>query len=149
MVMESSNWAVSPRTRRSWNDFRRNAIIMKIDSIVLREVHMPLLHPFETSFGVTRQRRILLAEVQSEGLTGWGECTAGEHPFFSGESTDTAWQVMVNELGPMLAAESPDHGGQCPRIFRSVRGNPMAKASSTTRLHGSCRVGRTNRSAAR
>ena len=29
----------------------------------------------------------------------------------------------------MLAAESPDHGGECPRIFRSVRGNPMAKAA--------------------
>ena len=102
---------------------------MRIDSIHLREVHMPLVRPFETSFGVTRNRRILLAEVQSEGLTGWGECTAGERPFFSGESTDTAWQVLVHELGPMLAAESPEHGGECPRIFRSVRGNPMAKAA--------------------
>jgi o-succinylbenzoate synthase len=102
---------------------------MRIDAIILREVHMPLVRPFETSFGVTRNRRILLAEVQSEGLIGWGECTAGERPYFSGESTDTAWQVLVNELGPMLAAESPEHGGECPRIFHSVRGNPMAKAA--------------------
>jgi O-succinylbenzoate synthase len=102
---------------------------MRIDAIILREVHMPLVRPFETSFGVTRNRRIVLVEVQSEGLTGWGECTAGERPFFSGESTDIAWQVIVNELGPMLAAESPDHGGECPRIFRAVRGNPMAKAA--------------------
>ena len=103
---------------------------MRIDSIVLRELHMPLVHPFETSFGVTRDRRILLVEVQSDGLTGWGECTAGERPFFSGESTDTAWQVIVNELGPMLAsAENVEHGGECPEIFRTVRGNPMAKAA--------------------
>jgi O-succinylbenzoate synthase len=102
---------------------------MRIDAIILRELHMPLVRPFETSFGVTRNRRILLAEIQSEGLIGWGECTAGERPFFSGESTDTAWQVLVNELGPMLAAESPEHGGACPRIFRAVRGNPMAKAA--------------------
>ncbi|MGB7266465.1 MAG: o-succinylbenzoate synthase [Terracidiphilus sp.] len=102
---------------------------MRIDAIVLRELHMPLVRPFETSFGVTRNRRIVLAEIMSEGLTGWGECTAGERPFFSGESTDTAWQVMVNELAPMLAAESPEHGGECPRIFKSVRGNPMAKAA--------------------
>ena len=102
---------------------------MRIDAIILRELHMPLVRPFETSFGVTRNRRIVLAEIQSEGLTGWGECTSGERPFFSGESTDTAWQVMVNELGPMLAAESPEHGGECPRIFRAVRGNPMAKAA--------------------
>jgi O-succinylbenzoate synthase len=102
---------------------------MRIDAIILRELHMPLVRPFETSFGVTRNRRIVLAEIQSEGLIGWGECTAGERPFFSGESTDTAWQVLVNELGPMLAAVSPEHGGDCPRIFRAVRGNPMAKAA--------------------
>jgi o-succinylbenzoate synthase len=102
---------------------------MRIDAIILREVHLPLVRPFETSFGITRERRILLAEIQSEGLTGWGECTAGEHPFFSGESTDSAWQTIVNELGPMLAAEPPEHGGECPRIFRQVRGNRMAKAT--------------------
>jgi O-succinylbenzoate synthase len=102
---------------------------MRIDAIILREVHMPLVRPFETSFGITRERRILLAEIRSEGLTGWGECTAGERPFFSGESTDSAWQTIVNELGPMLAAEPPEHGGECPRIFRQVRGNRMAKAS--------------------
>ena len=103
---------------------------MRIDSIVLRELHMPLVRPFETSFGVTRDRRILLVEIQSEGLTGWGECTAGERPFFSSESTDTAWQVIVNELGPMLASvDVIDHGGECPELFRSVRGNPMAKAA--------------------
>ena len=102
---------------------------MKIDAIILRELHVPLVRPFETSFGVTSNRRILLAEVRSEGLTGWGECTAGEHPFFSAESTDSAWQVLLNELGPMLAASTPEHGGDCPRIFKLVRGNRMAKAT--------------------
>jgi o-succinylbenzoate synthase len=102
---------------------------MRIDAMILRELHMPLVRPFETSFGVTRERRILLAEVQSEGLSGWGECTVGERPFFSEESTESAWQVMVQELGPTLAAEHPEHGGDCPRIFRQVRGNRMAKAA--------------------
>jgi O-succinylbenzoate synthase len=102
---------------------------MRIDGIILRELHLPLVRPFETSFGVTRNRRILLAEVRSEGLTGWGECTAGERPHFSGESTDTAWQVIVNELGPMLASATVEHGGDCPKIFGVVRGNPMAKAA--------------------
>ena len=102
---------------------------MKIDAIILREIHLPLIRPFETSFGVTRDRRIVLAEVRAEGLIGWGECTAGERPFFSAESTDTAWQVIVNELGPMLAASPAEHGGDCPRIFHRVRGNPMAKAT--------------------
>jgi o-succinylbenzoate synthase len=102
---------------------------MKIDGIILRELHLPLVRPFETSFGVTTNRRIVLAEVRSEGLTGWGECTAGERPFFSAESTDSAWQVIVNELGPTLASAAPEHGGDCQKIFRLVRGNPMAKAT--------------------
>jgi O-succinylbenzoate synthase len=102
---------------------------MKIDAIILREVHMTLVRPFETSFGVTRKRRILLAEMKSEGLTGWGECTAGERPFFSEESTDSAWAAITQELGPMLAAETPEHGGDCLRIFRQVRANRMAKAT--------------------
>jgi len=102
---------------------------MRIDAIILRELHLTLVRPFETSFGVTRKRRILLAEIKSEGLTGWGECTAGERPFFSGESTDSAWAAIVNELGPMLAAETPEHGGDCPKIFRLVRHNRMAKAT--------------------
>jgi O-succinylbenzoate synthase len=102
---------------------------MRIDAIILRELHMPLVRPFETSFGVTRNRRVLLAEIKSEGLTGWGECTAGERPFFSAESTDTAWTVITQELGPMLNSEHPEHGGHCPRIFRQVRGNRMAKAT--------------------
>ncbi len=102
---------------------------MKIDAIILRELHLPLVRPFETSFGVTRERRILLAEVKSEGLTGWGECTVGEHPYYSEESTDSVLQVIVQELGPMLAAELPVNGGECPRIFRKVRGNHMAKAT--------------------
>jgi O-succinylbenzoate synthase len=102
---------------------------MRIDGIYLRELHIPLTRPFQTSFGVTKNRRILLAEIHSEGLIGWGECTAGERPHFSGESTDTAWQVIVSELGPMLAGASPEHGGDCPGLFGVVRGNPMAKAA--------------------
>jgi len=102
---------------------------MRIDAIILRELHMELVRPFQTSFGVTHKRRILLAEVHSEGLIGWGECTAGEHPFFSAESTDSAWQTIVQELGPTLAAASPLSGGDCPKILRHVRANRMAKAT--------------------
>ncbi len=102
---------------------------MKIDAIYLRELNLPLVRPFQTSFGITRDRRVLLAEIHSEGLIGWGECTAGEHPHFSEESVDSCWQVIVDELGPTLAASEPEHGGQMPKIFGLVRGNRMAKAA--------------------
>ena len=94
---------------------------MRIDGIVLRELQMPLVRPFQTSFGTTTNRRILVAEIRSDGLVGWGECTAGERPHFSGESTDTAWQVILSELGPMLANANVEHGGDCPNLFNVVR----------------------------
>jgi O-succinylbenzoate synthase len=102
---------------------------MKIDAIVLREIQLPLLKPFETSFGVTRERRVMLVEIKAEGYTGWGECVAGEHPWYSEETIDTAWHVAAQELAPALAQADPEHGGQCPRIFHQVRGNRMAKAA--------------------
>src|ERR1700677_2063878 len=102
---------------------------MKIDAIILRELHLPLVRPFTTSFGQTTERRILLVEIKGEGLSGWGECTAGEHPFFSDETTDTAWTMILHELAPLLAGSEPAHGGQCPEIFKRVRGHRMAKAA--------------------
>ena len=88
-------------------------VFVKIESVVLREIRMPLLQPFETSFGRTTERRILLVEVQSEGVTGWGECTAGEHPSFSGECTDTAWLILTNELIPALLHAEIDSALAC------------------------------------
>ena len=40
---------------------------MKIESITLREIQMPLVHFFETSFGRLYSRRILLLTVQLRG----------------------------------------------------------------------------------
>ena len=41
-----------------------------ITRIELREIRMRLLHPFETSFGVTQDRRILLVKVSDGSLDG-------------------------------------------------------------------------------
>ena len=103
--------------------------MLNIDVIHLREINMPLAQPFETSFGVTSSRRILLVELESEGLTGWGECVAGEHPYFSDEMIDTAWLITEAELAPRLLDADVERGGSCPRIFGQVRGHRMAKAA--------------------
>jgi O-succinylbenzoate synthase len=100
-----------------------------IDAIHLREIHMPLRFPFRTSFGVTTDRRILLVEIESDGLSAWGECTAGEHPFYSEESVDSAWTILASELAPALLGKEVFGGGSCPEIFKQVRGNRMAKAA--------------------
>ena len=103
--------------------------MIKVDAIHLREINMPLAQPFETSFGVTTARRILLVELECEGLRAWGECVAGEHPYFSDEMIDTAWIITVTELAPRLLEAEIEGGGDCPGIFRQVRGHRMAKAA--------------------
>jgi o-succinylbenzoate synthase len=101
---------------------------MQIEVVHLREINLPLAHPFETSFGVTTGRRILLIEVVADGVSGWGECVAGEHPYFSEETIDTAWLCTEQELAPKLLEGEVLYGGSCPKIFQQVRGNRMAKA---------------------
>ena len=103
--------------------------MLKIDAIHLREINMPLAYPFETSFGLTTGRRILLVELESDGLTAWGECVAGEHPYFSEEMIDTAWTITETELAPRLLEAELSHGGEVPHLFKPVRGNRMAKAA--------------------
>ena len=103
--------------------------MLNIDAIHLREINMPLAQPFETSFGVTTGRRILLVELEGDGLTAWGECVAGEHPYFSDETIDTAWMMVETELGPRLLEAEVEGGGSCPSIFKQVRGHRMAKAA--------------------
>ncbi len=102
---------------------------MKIDAIVLREVEMQLRTPVETSFGTLIRRRVLLVELLAEGLRGWGECVAGEHPRYSEETVDSAWSVLGRDLAPLLLASDPEHGGHCHAALRALRGNRMAKAA--------------------
>ena len=59
---------------------------MRVRKITLREIHLRLLSPFETSFGKTELRRIVLVEADVDGISGWGESTAGEGPFYSYET---------------------------------------------------------------
>jgi len=102
---------------------------MKIEAITLREIRMPLVHFFETSFGRTTARRILLVKLHAQGVDAWGECVAGEHPYYSEESIDTAWQVITSELAPALIGKRMEKGSECAALFARVRGHRMAKAA--------------------
>ena len=101
---------------------------MKIESVTLRELHMPLVHFFETSFGRVYGRRILLVSVESEGVRGWGECVAGEDPFYSSEWIETAWPTIKHYLAPALLQAEVHSGRDCAALFARVRGHRMAKA---------------------
>jgi len=94
---------------------------MKIESVTLREIQMPLVHFFETSFGRIYSRRILLVSVEADGVRGWGECVAGEDPYYSPEWTETAWPTIKHYLAPLLMQGELDAGRDCAARFARVR----------------------------
>jgi O-succinylbenzoate synthase len=104
-----------------------------IESIELREIHLPLLHPFETSLGRTVVRHVLLARVRDEdGAEGWGECTADEDPFYSAEWTQSAWSVIKSYLAPMTIGRTIESAADVLGLMKPVRGHRMAKAAVET-----------------
>jgi o-succinylbenzoate synthase len=101
---------------------------MNIELIAIRELKMRLKAPFETSFGVTHNRRILLVEVVADGVSGWGEVTTGETPSYNPETTDTAWHVISDFIAPLLTGKSIASAADIATLLAGIRGHEMAKA---------------------
>ena len=101
---------------------------MRLKKITLREIHLPLVEPFQTSFDTTTLRRILLLEADVDGTTGWGESTAGEDPYYSYETVETAWHILRDYLWPLLKGREFATAGEVFDLFKRVRGHNMAKA---------------------
>ncbi len=102
---------------------------MKIEAITLREIRMPLVHFFETSFGRTYSRRILLLTAHCEGVDGWGECVAGEDPFYSSEWVESSWLTILRYLAPAVAGRTLETARDSAVLMGRVRGHRMAKAA--------------------
>lgn len=106
---------------------------MKIRSIELTEINLPLVHFFETSFGRTYERRIILVRVEdTDGAEGWGEVTCGELPGYSDEWTDSAWVTIEKILGPMVVGKEVESAAQVWDLMKWARGHRMAKAGIET-----------------
>jgi len=106
---------------------------VNITSIELREIRLPLIHFFETSFGRTTERRIILVRVvDRDGADGWGECTAGEGPFYSDEWVETAWPTLKDFLAPMVVNREVEGAAHIYDLMKRVRGHRMAKAAIET-----------------
>ena len=101
---------------------------MRLRKLTLREIHLPLVEPFQTSFDTTTLRRILLLEAHVDGATGWGESTAGEDPYYSYETVETAWHILRDYLWPLLKGREFATAAEVFDLFARVRGHNMAKA---------------------
>ena len=100
---------------------------MKIEQIRLRQIQMPLVHYFETSFGRTYSRDMVLVEVVADGVSGWGEVTAGENPFYNEEWTEAAWLIVKNYASPRVLGRELASADDVYPLLSHIRGHFMAR----------------------
>src|SRR5262249_53264369 len=105
-----------------------------INQIEMRELRMRLLHPFETSFGATQDRHIVLIRASSGKHAGYGEVTAAEGPFYSYETWETAWHVLRDYIIPSVIGKEMEHAGNFDAFVQGIRGHNMAKAGIESAL---------------
>jgi len=105
-----------------------------IRQVELRELRMQLVHPFETSFGKTQERRIVIVKVSDGSRDGYGEVTAGEGPFYSHETYQTAWHILSDFIIPRTIGRELETAKDFQSFVRGIRGHRMAQAGMETAL---------------
>ncbi|ARI76730.1 o-succinylbenzoate synthase [Halobacillus mangrovi] len=102
---------------------------MDIKKIVLRHIKLPLTVPFRTHQGTITDRSLIIVEAHdAEGWCGYGEVTAFSEPFYTYETTSTAWEILINFIIPQTPFGELEHPSDLSKNFQSVKGHPMAKA---------------------
>jgi O-succinylbenzoate synthase len=98
-----------------------------IERATLRQIQLPLVHFFETSFSRTYKRDIILIEVVAGSLSGFGEITAGEHPFYNEEWTGSAWLIARDYVAPRVLGVALKTAADIHRRTAHIRGHNMAR----------------------
>ena len=99
---------------------------MKIDSVHLYHVRMPLVSAFETSFGRVNTRDCILIEIEAEGMSGYGECVADRDPGYAYETVGTAWHILKDFLIPSLIGVEIKDAADLQVKMNFVKGHQMA-----------------------
>ena len=107
---------------------------MKIERVTLRQISMPLVHFFETSFGRTYERHMILVEVRGDGVSGWGEVTAGENPFYNEEWTASAWMILRDYAAPRVIGRDLAGPEDVYPLTAHIRGHNMARGGLETAI---------------
>jgi o-succinylbenzoate synthase len=101
---------------------------MKIESITLHHISMPLVAPFETSFGRETDRQCVLITLRADGLIGYGECVATRDPGYNYETSGTAWHILKDFVAPLILGQDISDAEDFQRRVEGIRGHHLAKA---------------------
>jgi len=101
----------------------------RIDRLQIRLLRLPLVHFFETSFGRVHDRTFILVSASGDGMSGLGECVADADPFYSAETTVTAWHIIKDFIAPVVLGRTFQDPRDVFPALRQIRGHNMAKAA--------------------
>ncbi|UOQ94202.1 o-succinylbenzoate synthase [Halobacillus shinanisalinarum] len=102
---------------------------MDISTIHLRKVSLPLRNPFKTHQGELHQRSVIIVVAKDcQGLQGYGEVTAFPSPFYTAETLETAWHMLIDIIFPIIKDEPLHHPSDFIEMTAFIQGNQMAKA---------------------
>ena len=101
---------------------------MKIDSITLHHLSMPLVAPFETSFGRETDRECIIITLQVDGIIAYGECVASREPGYNYETIGTAWHILKDFIAPLILGKDVKDALDFQHRVERIRGHHLAKA---------------------
>jgi len=106
---------------------------MKLKSIELLHINLPLRDIFETSFGKFHDRHlVILKGISEEGLTVYGEAPALEGPFYSYETTKTTIHILKDFLAKEITNKDFKDIESVHKAMEFVRGHNIAKSGIDT-----------------
>ena len=105
--------------------------MLQINKIILREIRLTLVEPFQISSGTSSERRIFILDFWNpDGIIGWSECVAGGNPNYSPETIDTCWLAIEKWLAPRVLGKGFTEPEEIfPALDEDIRGHNMAKAA--------------------
>jgi len=102
---------------------------VRIERLELALVTLPLVRFFETSFGRIYDKQFIIVRADEGGESGYGECVAEQNPYYSSETTETAWHIISDFIAPRVIGVEFGHPRDVFPALKAIRGHNMAKAA--------------------
>jgi len=101
---------------------------VKIESLTLYHISLPLVAPFATSFGSIDHKECILVKLRAEGLIGYGESSVERDPGYNYETTGTAWHILKDFVAQLVLGQNVVDANDFQRRVAGIRGHHLAKA---------------------
>jgi len=102
---------------------------MRIESIELYHVRMPLVSPWRTAYGEDAAAESVLVRMESGGLEGWGESCPLAAPCYSPEWAGGVFATVAQWMGPAVVGEAIGSGQELQQALAHFKGNSFAKGA--------------------